>query len=83
MGARNVGAVVKRLEDPRLTTGRGRYTDDIVLPGLLELERRGDQRPLVAKRARLRAPGDLAAPGSRDAEGALSGEPAAAYNSLA
>jgi carbon-monoxide dehydrogenase large subunit len=37
MGARNVGAVVKRLEDPRLTTGRGRYTDDIFLPGMLEL----------------------------------------------
>ncbi len=37
MGARNVGAVVKRLEDPRLLTGRGRYTDDIVLPGLAEL----------------------------------------------
>ena len=37
MGARNVGAVVKRLEDPRLLTGRGRYTDDIVLPGVLEL----------------------------------------------
>jgi carbon-monoxide dehydrogenase large subunit len=37
MGARNVGAVVKRLEDPRLVTGRGRYTDDIVLPGMLEM----------------------------------------------
>jgi carbon-monoxide dehydrogenase large subunit len=37
MGARNVGAVVKRLEDPRLVTGRGRYTGDIVLPGMLEL----------------------------------------------
>ena len=37
MGARNVGAVVKRLEDPRLVTGHGRYTDDIVLPGMLEM----------------------------------------------
>ncbi len=37
MGARNVGAVVKRLEDPRLVTGHGRYTDDIRLPGLLEM----------------------------------------------
>jgi len=37
MGARNIGAVVKRLEDPRLLTGRGRYTDDIVLPGTLEM----------------------------------------------
>ena len=37
MGARNVGAVVKRLEDPRLVTGHGRYIDDIVLPGMLEI----------------------------------------------
>lgn len=36
MGARNIGAVVKRLEDPRLLTGRGRYTDDIVVAGMLE-----------------------------------------------
>lgn len=26
---------VRRVEDPRLLIGRGRYTDDIVLPGLL------------------------------------------------
>ncbi|MFN0303650.1 MAG: xanthine dehydrogenase family protein molybdopterin-binding subunit [Burkholderiales bacterium] len=37
MGARNIGAVVKRLEDPRLLTGRGRYTDDIVISGTLEM----------------------------------------------
>jgi len=37
MGARNVGAVVKRLEDRRLVTGHGRYIDDIVLPGALEM----------------------------------------------
>ncbi len=37
MGARNVGAIVKRLEDPRLVTGHGRYADDIVLPGMLEM----------------------------------------------
>ncbi len=37
MGARNIGAVVKRLEDPRLVTGHGRYTDDIVVPGMLEM----------------------------------------------
>ncbi|MCG6875884.1 MAG: xanthine dehydrogenase family protein molybdopterin-binding subunit [Betaproteobacteria bacterium] len=37
MGARNVGAVVKRVEDPRFVTGHGRYTDDIVLPGMLEM----------------------------------------------
>ncbi len=37
MGARNIGAIVKRLEDPRLLTGRGRYTDDIVISGTLEM----------------------------------------------
>ena len=37
MGARNIGAVVKRLEDRRLLTGTGRYTDDIVIAGLLEM----------------------------------------------
>ncbi|HEX5328344.1 MAG TPA: xanthine dehydrogenase family protein molybdopterin-binding subunit, partial [Acetobacteraceae bacterium] len=26
---------VRRVEDPRLLTGAGRYTDDIVLPGML------------------------------------------------
>ena len=36
MGARNIGAVVKRLEDPRILIGRGRYVDDIVMPGMLE-----------------------------------------------
>ena len=30
-----VGAHVRRLEDPRLLTGRGRYLDDLRLPGLL------------------------------------------------
>ncbi|MCL6636427.1 MAG: molybdopterin-dependent oxidoreductase [Alicyclobacillus sp.] len=29
------GAAVKRREDPRLITGRGRYTEDVQLPGML------------------------------------------------
>jgi aerobic carbon-monoxide dehydrogenase large subunit len=33
--ARYIGARVKRLEDPRLLSGRGWYLDDIALPGLL------------------------------------------------
>jgi aerobic carbon-monoxide dehydrogenase large subunit len=33
--SRHVGAHVKRVEDPRLVGGRGRYLDDIALPGLL------------------------------------------------
>jgi len=32
---RFVGQKVKRLEDPRLLTGRGRYVDDVVVPGML------------------------------------------------
>jgi carbon-monoxide dehydrogenase large subunit len=28
-----IGQPVRRVEDPRLVTGRGRYTDDIDLPG--------------------------------------------------
>ncbi|MGH7416745.1 MAG: hypothetical protein ACREKB_03095, partial [Candidatus Rokuibacteriota bacterium] len=32
---RYLGAHVKRLEDPRLLAGRGRFLDDITLPGVL------------------------------------------------
>jgi len=35
MGARYVGAAVRRREDPRLLRGDGRYVDDVKLPGLL------------------------------------------------
>jgi carbon-monoxide dehydrogenase large subunit len=35
VGARAIGARVLRAEDPRILTGRGRYVDDIVLPGML------------------------------------------------
>jgi len=35
VGARSVGASVKRAEDPRILTGHGRYVDDVVLPGML------------------------------------------------
>jgi carbon-monoxide dehydrogenase large subunit len=35
VGARAIGARVLRAEDPRILTGRGRYIDDIVLPGML------------------------------------------------
>lgn len=36
MGAKMFGARVARLEDPRLLTGRGNFTDDFHLPGMLE-----------------------------------------------
>jgi aerobic carbon-monoxide dehydrogenase large subunit len=35
MGAKHFGARVKRLEDPALLSGRGRFVDDVKLPGLL------------------------------------------------
>lgn len=35
MGVRYIGAHVQRMEDPRLVTGHGRYTDDITLEGML------------------------------------------------
>jgi len=35
MANRLVGARVKRVEDPRLLTGQGRYVDDVTYPGML------------------------------------------------
>src|SRR5438552_10084988 len=35
--ARLVGSRISRKEDPRLLTGRGRYVDDIVVPGMLHV----------------------------------------------
>ncbi len=32
---RFVGHRIARVEDPRLLTGRGRYVDDVVVPGML------------------------------------------------
>jgi carbon-monoxide dehydrogenase large subunit len=33
--SRLTGSSVRRVEDPRILTGRGRYVDDLVLPGML------------------------------------------------
>lgn len=35
VGGRSVGMSVKRVEDPRLLSGKGRYVDDVTLPGML------------------------------------------------
>ena len=32
-----IGSRVKRKEDPRLITGEGKYTDDVMLPGMAYL----------------------------------------------
>ena len=34
MGEFAIGQSVSRFEDPRLVQGRGRYTDDVQLPGM-------------------------------------------------
>src|SRR5216684_722525 len=35
MASRILGSGIKRREDPRLVTGQAKYTDDIVLPGMV------------------------------------------------
>ena len=37
MNVRNVGSSARRVDDIRLITGHGRYVDDMVLPGMLEI----------------------------------------------
>jgi carbon-monoxide dehydrogenase large subunit len=37
VGSRNVGSSVKRIEDPAILRGRGRFVDDIAVPGMLEV----------------------------------------------
>src|SRR5262245_54001031 len=37
MAARIFGSGIKRREDPRLLTGQGKFTDDIVLPGMVHM----------------------------------------------
>ena len=37
IAGRYIGQSVKRLEDPRLLAGRGRYVDDVQLPGMLHV----------------------------------------------
>jgi carbon-monoxide dehydrogenase large subunit len=36
MGVRYFGAEVRRVEDPKLITGQGRYLDDLQIPGVLQ-----------------------------------------------
>ena len=78
MGAKWFGAAVKRKEDPALLAGRGRFVDDIRLPGTLHAafvrsphphakiravrHRRGARAARRASRARLRRPAGAAAP---------------------
>ena len=40
--SRLVGTRINRKEDPRLLTGRGRYVDDVVVPGMLHVAFRAE-----------------------------------------
>ena len=60
---RFIGQAILRKEDPRLLTGRGRYTDDVTLPGMLHAH---FVRSDVA-RAKIRVDASAA----RDAEGVV------------
>ena len=62
--AGRIGARVKRGDDPRLLTGRGRYVDDVALPRMVHVAfvRSAHAHARLARvDARRRAPG---APGS-------------------
>ena len=37
MSSRIFGSAIKRREDPRLITGQAKYTDDLVLPGMVHM----------------------------------------------
>ncbi|HMB85674.1 MAG TPA: xanthine dehydrogenase family protein molybdopterin-binding subunit, partial [Methylomirabilota bacterium] len=71
---RYLGAHVKRLEDPRLLAGQGRFLDDITLPGLLHAafvrstHAHAIIRAVDAEAAR-RVPGVVLALTGRDLEG--------------
>ena len=78
------GARVKRLEDPRLLAGRGRYLDDVTLPGLLHAafvrspHAHARRAPRSTPRPRARCPGWRCVLTGRDLDGAVAPAGAAA-----
>ncbi|MGH2517149.1 MAG: xanthine dehydrogenase family protein molybdopterin-binding subunit, partial [Ktedonobacterales bacterium] len=78
--SRIFGASVKRREDPRLITGRGVFTDDIHLPGMVYMAiKRSDMAHARITRldvSKARAyPGVRAVYTSKETEGKLGGMP--------
>jgi carbon-monoxide dehydrogenase large subunit len=69
-----IGARVKRVEDPRLLTGRGRYVDDLLLPRMVHVAFVRSPHP----HARIRAVRLDAARRAPGVAGVLTGEDAAA-----
>ena len=63
MGAKHFGARVTRLEDPALLTGRGRFVDDVKLPGMLHACFVRSPHAACAASARSTATAALAMPG--------------------
>lgn len=84
VGARSIGARVRRVEDPRILTGRGQYVDDVVLPGMLHAAFRRSQVPhgrirsIDVSEAR-QLPGVIAVYTGEDIAGMTSGIQAGSY----
>jgi carbon-monoxide dehydrogenase large subunit len=80
-----VGQKIKRKEDPRFITGKGKYTDDVKLAGLLHLvllrSDRGHARikRIDVSKARS-APGVVAVYTGKDLEGKVGGVPCGVQN---
>src|SRR5579884_1914960 len=79
---RMFGAAIKRREDPRLITGKGAYTDDVILPGMTHMYilRSPHGHALIKRLDTSRArqmPGVLAVLTAQDLEGKLAGMPCA------
>src|SRR5690606_542600 len=82
MSARVFGSAIRRREDPRLLTGTGTYTDDIILPGMVHAamlrspHAHARIKSLDTSKA-AKAPGVLAVYTAKDTEGALKPMPCA------
>ena len=80
-----IGQKIKRKEDPRFITGKGKYTDDVKLPGLLHLALlRSDRAHARIKRLDVskarKLPGVVAAYTGKDLEGKVGGVPCGVQN---
>lgn len=82
MSARVFGSAIRRREDPRLLTGTGTFTDDIILPGMVHAamlrspHAHARIKSLDTSKA-AKAPGVLAVYTAKDTEGALKPMPCA------
>ncbi len=80
-----IGQKIKRKEDPRFITGKGKYTDDVKLPGMLHLALlRSDRAHARIKRVDVskarKLPGVVAAYTGKDLAGKVGGVPCGVQN---